>query len=72
MGQLRVLRWVLLAFLVIPVGLSPFMVTAPVARAAGPDHVSIRTNWLWYGSHSIFFLAKKLGYYQQANLDVDI
>jgi NitT/TauT family transport system substrate-binding protein len=72
MGQLRALRWVLLAFLVIPVGLSPFMVTAPVARAAGPDHVSIRTNWLWYGSHSIFFLAKKLGYYQQANLDVDI
>jgi len=41
-------------------------------RAAAADRVSIRTNWLWYGSHSIFFLAKEKGFYQDANLEVDI
>jgi len=44
----------------------------PPTQAAAPDHVSIRTNWLWYGSHAIFFLAKEKGYYKAQNLDVDI
>ena len=30
----------------------------------GVDQVSIRTNWLWYGSHGIFFLGRELGYYE--------
>jgi len=72
MRQVRALRAALIALLVVPVALSVLTIGSPWARAAGPDHVSLRTNWLWYGSHSVFFLAKKLGYYQAANLDVDI
>jgi NitT/TauT family transport system substrate-binding protein len=53
-------------------GASLWIGLAAVSSAAGPDHVSIRTNWLWYGSHSIFFLAKEKGFYKDANLDVDI
>ena len=45
---------------------------ALAGRAAAADRVSIRTNWLWYGSHSIFFLAKEKGFYQDASLEVDI
>jgi NitT/TauT family transport system substrate-binding protein len=37
-----------------------------------PDRVTLRTNWLWYGSHSVFFLAKNRGYYAEENLEVDI
>jgi len=43
-----------------------------VGWATAADRVSIRTNWLWYGSHSIFFLAKERGFYRDANLDVDV
>jgi NitT/TauT family transport system substrate-binding protein len=57
----------------VPLALSLWASAAPPANAAaGSDHVSIRTNWLWYGSHAIFFLAKSKGYYQQQHLDVDI
>ena len=66
------LRVTWIAPLVIAVGLSVVAVAPPFARAAGPDHVSLRTNWLWYGSHAIFFLAKERGYYKDANLEVDI
>jgi NitT/TauT family transport system substrate-binding protein len=58
--------------LVLPFGLALWTVGGPLAQAAGPDHVSVRTNWLWYGSHAIFFLAKKNGYYQAQNLEVDV
>ncbi len=51
---------------------SLWLALAPWASAADPDRVSIRTNWLWYGSHSIFFLAKEKGLYRAANLEVDI
>jgi NitT/TauT family transport system substrate-binding protein len=42
------------------------------AWAADPERVSLRTNWLWYGSHSVFFLAKERGFYKDAGLEVDI
>src|SRR5262252_6414755 len=48
------------------------LVGALSGRASAADRVSIRTNWLWYGSHSVFFLAKEKGFYQDANLEVDI
>lgn len=72
MRKLGVLRVMLIALLVIPVGLSVFVVSPPFAGAASPDRVSLRTNWLWYGSHAIFFLAKDQGYYKDANLEVDV
>ncbi len=38
----------------------------------GLDEVSIRTNWLWYGSHGIFFLGKERGFYEEENIKLDI
>lgn len=42
----------------------------PVRRAFAADKVTLRTNWLFYGSHSIFFLGIDKGYYDQNSLDV--
>jgi len=36
------------------------------------DKVSLRTNWLYYGSHAIFFLGKDSGFYTDQNIDVDV
>jgi len=40
--------------------------------AAAEERVSLRTNWLWYGSHSIFFLGKERGFYKDAGIEVDV
>src|SRR5689334_5230795 len=42
----------------------------PLAPAFAADKVIFRTNWLFYGSHSIFFLGIDKGYYAGDNLDV--
>ena len=42
----------------------------PIASALAADKVIFRTNWLFYGSHGIFFLGIDKGYYGQDNLDV--
>src|SRR6185295_16507144 len=42
----------------------------PLRRAFAADKVTLRTNWLFYGSHSIFFLGIDKGYYDQNSLDV--
>jgi NitT/TauT family transport system substrate-binding protein len=63
----------IIVFLALPVGWALGVGGRLPAQAAGaPDHVSLRTNWLWYGSHAIFFLAKDRGYYKAQNLEVDI
>lgn len=36
------------------------------------DDVSVRTNWLYYGSHSPFFYGKDKGFYQENLLNLDI
>lgn len=36
------------------------------------ERVSVRTNWLYYGSHSIFFFGKEKGFYGDQYLDVDV
>jgi NitT/TauT family transport system substrate-binding protein len=72
MRKLGMLHAALVGLIMVPLTISILVTTAPFARAAGPDHVSLRTNWLWYGSHGIFFLAKDRGYYREANIDVDI
>ena len=42
----------------------------PIRRAFAMDKVIFRTNWLFYGSHSIFFLGIDKNYYGEDNLDV--
>ncbi|MCP4397601.1 MAG: ABC transporter substrate-binding protein [bacterium] len=34
------------------------------------DKVILRTNWLWYGSHSVFFLGINAGYYEENGIDL--
>ena len=38
--------------------------------AQGLDKVTLRTNWLFYGSHSIFFLGIDRGYYEEEGIDL--
>lgn len=42
---------------------------APVRRALAADRVVLRTNWLFYGSHSIFFLGLDKGFYEANGID---
>jgi len=42
----------------------------PGRRALAADKVTLRTNWLFYGSHAIFFLGIDKGFYDKDNLDV--
>ena len=42
----------------------------PMRSAFAADKVIFRTNWLFYGSHAIFFLGIDKGLYAQDNLDV--
>ncbi|HEY8015363.1 MAG TPA: ABC transporter substrate-binding protein [Dongiaceae bacterium] len=42
----------------------------PLRSAFAADKVIFRTNWLFYGSHSIFFLGIDKGLYDKNNLDV--
>jgi NitT/TauT family transport system substrate-binding protein len=42
----------------------------PGRAAFAADKVILRTNWLFYGSHSVFFLGIDKGYYDQNGLDV--
>lgn len=39
-------------------------------RAFALDKVTLRTNWLFYGSHSIFFLGIDNGFYEKDGIDV--
>lgn len=36
------------------------------------DKVTLRTNWLFYGSHAIFFLGIDRGYYEEEGIDLVI
>ena len=42
----------------------------PLKSALAADKVIFRTNWLFYGSHAIFFLGIDKGLYAKDNLDV--
>ncbi|HZT19862.1 MAG TPA: ABC transporter substrate-binding protein [Dongiaceae bacterium] len=42
----------------------------PLGRALAADKVIFRTNWLFYGSHAIFFLGIDKGLYAKDDLDV--
>jgi len=51
-------------------GLAAAAAALPFRRAFAADKVIFRTNWLFYGSHSIFFLGIDKGFYGQDNIDV--
>jgi NitT/TauT family transport system substrate-binding protein len=51
------------------VGALALALAGPVA-AQGLDKVTLRTNWLFYGSHSIFFLGIDRGYYEEEGIDL--
>jgi len=55
-----------------PVVQEKIITATPEPTKPAMDKVSLRTNWLWYGSHAIFFLGKKLGLYPDQNIDVDV
>lgn len=40
------------------------------APAGAADKVTLRTNWLFYGSHAIFFLGIDKGFYDQEGIDL--
>jgi NitT/TauT family transport system substrate-binding protein len=42
------------------------------ATAQDLDKVTLRTNWLFYGSHAIFFLGIDRGYYEDEGIDLVI
>jgi NitT/TauT family transport system substrate-binding protein len=44
----------------------------PLTRARGAENVIFRTNWLFYGSHAIFFLGVDKGFYDAAGIDLVI
>jgi NitT/TauT family transport system substrate-binding protein len=50
--------------------LAGFFFVSDQAEAA--DKVTLRTNWLWYGSHGIFFLGKDKGFYEAENINLEI
>jgi NitT/TauT family transport system substrate-binding protein len=51
-------------------GAAALATTLPGRMAFAADKVVLRTNWLFYGSHSIFFLGIDKGLYDQNGLDV--
>ncbi len=51
-------------------GAAALVSALPLTPAFAADKVIFRTNWLFYGSHSIFFLGIDKGYYSADNLDV--
>ena len=46
-------------------------VVAGQRRAQAADKVTLRTNWLFYGSHSIFVLGIDKGFYEKEGIDLD-
>ena len=59
------------AFKVLAMGIVFFLVMGfYVTDSEALDKVILRTNWLWYGSHSIFFLGINAGYYEENGIDL--
>ncbi len=56
-------------FFGVGIGALALMLAGPVG-AADLDKVTLRTNWLFYGSHAIFFLGIDRGYYADEGIDL--
>lgn len=59
----------LISMFVLPLIAASFLIATP---AEAMDKVTLRTNWLFYGSHGIFYYGKDLGFYADENISVDI
>ena len=53
-------------------GLATVLSFALSTVAAAEDDVRLRLNWMYYGSHAGFALGKDRGYYEDADIDLDI
>ena len=51
--------------------LAAAMLAGPVAAQAA-DKVTLRTNWLFYGSHAIFLLGIDQGFYEKEGIDLTV
>ena len=60
-------RWLAVLLLVAGVGAAP---AAALAQAKPQDKVTFQFAWIPYGKYAGFYVAKELGYYEQAGLDV--
>lgn len=47
-------------------------ILARAVRAAGPEKIALRLDWVTWGGHAPFYLALKKRWYREANLDVVI
>lgn len=58
------------------IGVFVLSVVAGLFIVAGPveamDKVTLRTNWLYYGSHGIFYYGKDKGFYEKQGIALDI
>lgn len=60
-------RWLAVLFLVVGVAAAP---PVALAQAKPRDKVTFQFAWIPYGKYAGFYMAKELGYYEQAGLDV--
>jgi NitT/TauT family transport system substrate-binding protein len=58
--------------LTLAAGLLAAIAVTGVGRAAEPDKVSVRMDWVFSGYHAPFFVAVKNGYYKDAGLEVTV
>jgi len=61
---------VLLVLFTLLLGTTLSFASGEKAPSTGMEKVTLRTNWLFYGSHGIFFLGIDKGYYAEQNIDL--
>ncbi len=63
-------------FFKILIGLTAFVLMAAFSLQASPvlamDKVTLRTNWLFYGSHGIFYYGKDKGFYEDEGISLEV
>src|SRR5690554_2310453 len=64
-GKLRANVWLGVLVMVALLGVA-------AGHAHALDQVTLNTNWAPVGDHAPYYVAKKLGFYERAGLDVDI
>ena len=70
MNRTRLLRVALAVTLGFCLAAAAFASGTSEPAKPGVDKVTLRTNWLFYGSHAIFFYGIDKGYYAAQNIDL--
>ena len=65
----RILLGALIGVLTVGFMAGAFMLAGP---AQAMDKVTLRTNWLFYGSHGIFYYGKDLGFYEKQGIQLEV